>query len=48
LTHHQPVTVVYAVVRIWSSERGVDWARWLVAGGVLICSAPAGRGGERY
>jgi hypothetical protein len=27
---------------------GVDWARWLVAGGVLICSASAGRGGERY
>src|SRR5262245_57938262 len=21
---------------------GVDWARWLVAGGMLICSAPAG------
>ena len=27
---------------------GVDWARWLVAGGVLFCSAPAWRGGERY
>src|SRR5215468_2373009 len=23
---------------------GADWARWLVPGGVLICSAPGGAG----
>ena len=23
---------------------GVDWARWLVAGGMLVCSAPRGAG----
>src|SRR5215510_6355320 len=27
---------------------GVDRARWPVAGGMLIRSAPAGRGGKRY
>jgi len=27
LTHYQPVTVLHTVVRIWSSERGMDLAR---------------------